>query len=97
MADLSNLTYAQTRDFAVNTDFQQRLAVAVADAAIAVYTEATTVPNHAARAAYATEAVKNPEAIAKQMTWAVVMLANDDADATLKQTVMGIWNAFAGV
>lgn len=95
--DLSNLTYKQIRDVAVNTDFQSRLAIAVADAAITVYTEATTVANHAARAAYASEAVKNPESIAKQMTWAVVMLANDDNDATLKTTVLGIWNAFVGV
>ena len=95
--DLSNLTYSQIRDYAVNTDFQQRLAVAVADAAITVYTEATTVAGHAARAAYATDAVKNPESIAKQMTWAVVLIANDDLDATLKATVLGIWNAFARV
>lgn len=94
---LSDLTYAQTRDYAVNTDFQQRLAVAIADAAITVYTEATTVAGHAVRAAYATEAVKNPETIAKQMTWAVVLIANNDLDATLKATVLGIWNAFAGV
>lgn len=95
--DLSNLTYKQIRDVAVNSDFQSRLIIAVADAAISVYTEATTVPSHAARAAYATEAVKNPEAVAKQMTWAVVLIANDDNDATLKTVVMNIWNAFAGV
>lgn len=95
--DLSNLNYKQIRDVAVNSDFQTRLAVAVADAAVTVYTEATTVANHAARAAYATDAVKNPEAIAKQMTWAVVLIANNDDDATLKQTALGIWNAFAGV
>lgn len=95
--DLSTLTYKQIRDVAVNSDFQSRLAIAVADAAIAVYTEATTVASHATRAAFATEAVKNPEAVAKQMTWAVVLIANDDNDATLKATVLGIWNAFAGV
>lgn len=97
MADLSNFTYAQARDYAVNTDFQQRLAVAVADAAITVYTEAGTVAGHAERAAYATEAVKNPESVAKQMTWAVVLLAPNDLDATLKTVVLNIWNAFAGV
>lgn len=94
---LSNLTYKQIRDVAVNIDFQQRLIIAVADAAVTVYTEASTVAGHAVRATYAKEAVKSPDAVAKQMTWAVVLLADNDDDATLKATVLGIWNAFAGV
>ena len=95
--DLSTLTYAETRDYAVNQDFQARLAVAVADAAVTVYTEDGATANHAERATYAVEAVKNPEAVAKQMSWAVVILANDDADATLKATVLVLWNVFAGI
>lgn len=95
--DLSNLDYKQIRDVAVNSDFQAKLAIAIADAAITVYTEAPTTANHAARAAYATSCVANPESVAKQMAWAVVLIANDDNDATLKATVLGIWNAFAGV
>lgn len=95
--DLSTLTYKQIRDMAVNQDFQAKLAIAIADAAITVYTEAGTVAGHAQRAAYATQVIKNPDSEAKQMAWAVVLIANDDADATLKATVLGIWNAFAGV
>jgi hypothetical protein len=95
--DLSTLNYKQIRDVAVNQDFQSKLAIAIADAAITVYTEAGTVAGHTARAAYATQVIKNPDNEAKQMAWAVVLIANDDADATLKATVLGIWNAFAGV
>jgi hypothetical protein len=95
--DLSTLNYKQIRDVAVNQDFQSKLAIAIADAAITVYTEAGTVAGHTAREAYATQVIKNPDNEAKQMAWAVVLIANDDADATLKATVLGIWNAFAGV
>ena len=95
--DLSTLNYKQIRDVAVSQDFQAKLAIAIADEAIQVYTEAGTVAGHAVRASYATQAVKNPDSIAKEMAWAVVLIANDDNDATLKQTVLGIWNAFAGV
>ena len=95
--DLSTLTCKQIRDVAVNQDFQSKLAIAIADAAITVYTEAPTVAGHAARAAYATQVIKNPDNEAKNMAWAVVLLADNDNDATLKATVLGIWNAFAGV
>lgn len=95
--DLSTLNYKQVRDIAVNSDFQAKLAIAIADAAITVYTEAPTVAGHAARAAYATQVIKNPDSEAKNMAWAVVLLADNDNDATLKAVVLNIWNAFAGV
>lgn len=95
--DLSTLTYKQIRDVAVNQDFQSKLAIAIADAAITVYTEAPTVAGHAQRAAYATQVIKNPDSEAKNMAWAVVLLVADDNDATLKAVVLNIWNAFAGV
>lgn len=95
--DLSNLTYAEIRDVAVNQDFIAKLAVAVADTAITVYTEAPATPSHAERAAYATQVVKSPESVAQQMAWAAVLLSADDADATLAATVLVLWNAFAGV
>jgi hypothetical protein len=94
--DLSTLTYKQIRDVAVNQDFQAKLAIAIADAAITVYTEAGTVAGHAQRAAYATQVIKSPDNEARSMAWAVVLIAADDEDATLKSTVLGIWNAFAG-
>lgn len=95
--DLSTLNYKQVRDVAVNADFQAKLAIAIADAAIQVYTEDPATVGHAQRAVYATQVVKNPDSEAKQMAWAVVLIAADDNDATLKSTVLGIWNAFAGV
>lgn len=95
--DLSTLNYIQTRDVAVNQDFRSKLAIAIADAAVTVYTEDPATTNHAGRAAYATQVIKSPDNEAKNMAWAVVLLAADDADATLKATVLGIWNAFAGV
>jgi len=95
--DLSTLNYKQVRDIAVNSDFQAKLAIAIADAAITVYTEAPTVAGHATRAAYATQVIKNPDSEAKNMAWAVVLLADNDNDATLKAVVLNIWNAFAGV
>jgi hypothetical protein len=95
--DLSTLNYREVRNVAVNQDFQAKLAIAIADAAITVYTEAPTVAGHAARAAYATQVIKSPDNEARSMAWAVVLIAADDNDATLKQTVLGIWNAFAGV
>lgn len=95
--DLSTLNYREVRDVAVNQDFQAKLAIAIADAAIDVYTEDGTVAGHAQRAAYATQVIKNPDSEARSMAWAVVLIAADDEDATLKATVLGIWNAFAGV
>ena len=95
--DLSTLTYKKIRDVAVNQDFQSKIAIAIADAAITVYTEAPTVAGHAARTAYATQVIKNPDNEAKNMAWAVVLLADNDNDATLKAVVLNIWNAFAGV
>lgn len=95
--DLSTLNYKQVRDIAVNSDFQAKLAIAIADAAISIYTENASIAGHATRAAYATQVIKNPDSEAKQMAWAVVLLANDDADATLKAVVLNIWNAFSGV
>ena len=95
--DLSTLDYKATRDVAVNQDFQSKLAIAIADAAITVYTEAPTVAGHVQRAAYATQVIKNPDSEAKNMAWAVVLLADNDNDATLKAVVLNIWNAFAGV
>lgn len=93
--DLSTLNYKQIRDVAVNQDFQSKLAIAIA--AIEVYTEAGTVAGHAQRAAYATQVIKNPDNEARSMAWAVVLIAADDNDATLKAVVLNIWNAFAGV
>jgi hypothetical protein len=95
--DLTNLSYSQLRDVAVNSDFQSKLAIAIADAAVEVYTEDPATAGHAERAAYATQVVMSPDSYAKQMAWAVVLLANNDNDATLKATILGAWNAFAGV
>lgn len=95
--DLSNLSYAETRNVAVNQDFQAKLAVAIADAAVTVYTEDAATANHAGRAAYAVQVITSPERYAKQMAWAVVLLANNDADATLKAVVLSIWDVFAGI
>lgn len=95
--DLSTLNYKQVRDVAVNSDFQAKLAIAIADAAITVYTEDPATANHAGRATYATCVVGSPYETAKRMAWAVVLLANNDDDATLKSVVLNIWNAFAGV
>lgn len=95
--DLSTLNYKQIRDVAVNQDFQAKLAIAIADAAITIYTEDPATAGHAQRAAYASQVIKNPDNEAKQMAWAVVLIAVDDNDATLKAVVLNIWNAFAGV
>lgn len=93
----TGLSYREKRDLAVNSEFLQTLAVAVADAAITVYTEDPATAGHTTRASYATQVVKNPDSEASLMAWTVVLLAADDADATLKATVLNIWNAFAGV
>lgn len=95
--DLSTLDYKQIRDVAVNQDFIARLAIAVADAAVTVYTEDPATASHAERATYAVQVVKNPENVAKEMSWTVVLLSADDADATLKATVLSVWNVFAGI
>lgn len=95
--DFSTLTYKQKRDQAVNSDLIAKLAIAVADAAVTVYTESASVTGHATRAAYATACIKDPESVAKQMAWAAVLLSANDDDSTLKATVLVLWNAFAGV
>ena len=95
--DLSNLDYKAIRDYVVNQDLLAKLTVAVADAAVTVYTESPSTASHAERAAYAVEAAKSPESVAKQMAWVVVLLSDDDADATLKTVVLNVWNVFAGI
>ncbi len=82
---------------AASQELLSRLNVAVVDAAIGIYAEAATTPNHANRLALALAVVNSPESYAKRMIWTVVKLATDETDANLKNAVLVCWNGFAGM
>ena len=90
-------TYQQIRDMAVNQDIVGRLAVALVDAAIQIYAEDDTTPNHANRVAYAKSVASSPMSYAERMIWAVALMATGTQDADLKEACLLVWNAFAGI
>lgn len=81
----------------------QRLACAIVDyASSVVATEGTAVTGHTQRMAFATAAVQNPDATAREMILAVVVVLGsagntNPTDADLKTTVGALWNLFSGV
>ena len=107
MATGLDARFAAAEDF----DFQKRVAEAMAEAAVAIYYEATTVAGHAARAAYASAVLNNPPLT---LTWngapiqpairpyafalALVTQGIDgtSTDAAITIGIASVWNALAG-
>ncbi len=90
------LTYKQVREIAVNQDHIATVTVACVKAAIDVYTEAGTTPNHVNRVALAHEVLLSPENYSKLMIWAVAFVTNGTTDADILAAVKLVWNAYAG-
>jgi len=91
------LTYKQIREIAVNQDHIATVCVALVKAALDVYAEEATVPNHANRSVLANSVLLNPESHAKLFIWAVAFTATTTADAAILTAVKGVWNYYAGV
>jgi hypothetical protein len=91
------LTYKQIREIAVNQDHIATVAVALVKAALDVFAEEATVPNHANRLTLAHEVLLNPEQHAKLFIWAVAFSATGTTDAAILTAVKSVWNHYAGV
>ena len=67
------IPYATVYSLAVDAGaVRQRVLVAVCVAAMNVFVEGDQTPNHAARVAWAQNAIGNPEAMARKMIWGVL-------------------------
>lgn len=67
------IPYTQVYQFAKDAGtLQQRLIVACAVAAQAVFAESAAIPNHAARLAWAQKCIAAPETMAGKMIWGVL-------------------------
>ncbi len=91
------LTYKQAREIAVNQDHIATVAVALVKAALDVYAEVDTTPNHANRLALAHDVLLSPESHAKLFIWAVAFNATTTADAAILTAVKSVWNYYAGI
>ena len=107
MATGLDARFAAAEDF----DFQKRVAEAMAEAAVAIYYEATTVTGHAARAAYASTVLNDPPLT---LTWngtpiqparrpysfalALVTQGIDETstDTDIANGIASVWKALAG-
>lgn len=96
--DLYNLRYERT-------GLRNRVVVGVARAALDVLAESTATPNHAARLAWAKNALRNTVSVAEDLVWGVVgdatvrtkELANPNSatDAEIQAAVNASINNFA--
>jgi hypothetical protein len=78
--------------------FQCRVAVAVAQAAINVSTEAGTVTDHANRAAFAKDALQNTGKYTGAFAIALASegIDNTSTDVQINNMVAAVWNGFSG-
>lgn len=88
-------------------DFQQRVNIAMNEAAINIYNEATTTPGHALRAEFSTKVTNGQynliAACNAVLTGSAVMAnanpsipGNGIADADLSTEIAAMWNTLAG-
>lgn len=82
--------------------FDERVTVAVVNAAIAIVSEGTGTANHANRVALAKAALNNPNPYGALFALGVVANQTLDdlttiTDATIQSTVNALWNGYAGV
>jgi hypothetical protein len=104
-------TLAQRAQIASTSAFQQRVSVAMSDAAAAIYNEGSGVTSHSARAAYAIKVVNgnfNLAAAALAVIGAAAIITeatldptvnppNAIPDADIANSVSALWNMLAGV
>ena len=91
------LTYKQVREIAVNQDHIATVAVALVKAALDVFAEVDTTPNHANRIILANSVLLNPENHAKLFIWAVAFTATTTTDVAILTAVKGVWDYYAGI
>jgi hypothetical protein len=90
-------TYATDYTTATTTTFINRVMLSMISTAIAVSNEASTTPNHAARAAYASKVLANPAGYAAVMAYGVAADGVTDGsvtDAQLDSRLSAIWNSY---
>lgn len=79
-------------------NFSQRVKVAIVATAVTISTEATTVPDHANRAAFATQVLRTPDLYAGAFAIALASQGIDQSntDADIVNMVAIVWNGFSG-
>jgi len=98
-------------DAASDLGFQKRVAEAVAESAVNIYSELATVAGHAARASYASAVLGDPPL---SLIWSAAPIVparrayafalalvgqgidNTSTDAAISNGVASVWNALAG-
>ena len=65
-------SYTELYDLNNNSGLQNKLVIAVVVAADAIRTESAATPLHAERLAWAKEAIRSPEEMAKRCLWAAL-------------------------
>lgn len=100
-------TFSQLGQIASQPDFQNRVAIAMMNTAIAVYNEGSGVTGHAARALYATKVLNGNYALTQAIEGVltsstiiaeatVATAGNGIADADISNQISAMWNALAG-
>lgn len=91
--------YTSQAALANDTTFQARVKIAAFSAAIAISNEATTVPNHAKRIAFAQVFTTASDSYIPKLAFGVAADATITAgssDAALQTRLNAIWDTFAG-
>lgn len=93
-------TLHDTISSAFYPDFQQKVALAAAACALAIYAESSGTTNHTIRAAYARQVLSNPVLYATQSI-AFAVAADEttwegSTDQEIIDRVLAVWNALAG-
>ena len=93
-------TYQQARDIAVDQDNEDRVKVAVVDAAIFIGMEANTTDNYANRQDLVRDVLRSPAYWAERFVWGVVnddTVQTDPSDTNIYNAILSMWNQYAGV
>ncbi len=96
-------TYNELFDLLNNSELRNKISVAVGVSAETIRTELATVPNHTNRLIWSQDAFKNPQRIAREVMWSVI-IANRTAtvaqilaatDAAIQTNVDDVVDHFA--
>lgn len=92
-------SYSTAHTDAGDVTLAQRVTVAVVAAALVVQAEDAATDNHIARSRLAHDVLRDPEPWAARMIWAVAADPETvkDSDDALRERVVRVWDAYAGV
>lgn len=83
-----------------DAEFINRVEMAMVKSALAVCAESDTTPNHAARAQWGTQVLRDPNFYAGRVVYGVTsnpVITAQSSDSDIEFTVNSDWDAYAGV